>query len=574
MRMNTAAKPFARAALCLALTAALGTAAHAGGKNSDDTLKFDSSTGGTAGSVTVFGQTVTYTAYTMTYVAKPNDPAQQVMTIYIPSNATQASPIFMPLNTGGYMQLDLLTPADVTTADETGANRAAAMALAKGIVVASAAGRGRDSTLVIDGVTTEVGDGPSAIVDLKAAVRYLRHNDKAMLGNAEKIIISGTSGGGAYSSLVGTTGDSPLYKSYLNELGAAQESDAVFAVAPYCPITDLDNANSAYEYYFNGTGITVAHGRTGAITLSANDQALSTVMANQYVPYLNGLDLKHPRTGAPLKLNSYSPDAVRGGSYRNYVYSVLGDSATRFILQNGYVNGDGSLNSAGQTYMSTAATMNGLASGLAPKDFISWNASTRTATLTSWKNLMLFMNRMKPVGAFDNGFASVTGEMDAFNTDPTVLSNDVTVAKGWNHFDENLGDAIAKAGLKGATGYTSLKGFVVKDAVAKWAAMMNPMYYIVKSPRNTGLDVNPYAAQAYGSSEVARHWRIRVGSYDRDSSPFVSLNLATVLQNRGAGVNYQIAWNQPHAGNYDNSELIAWMVKVAKNDSRGDSRHD
>lgn len=555
-------------ALCGMLGVMAAMSAHASSHQAS--LRFNPASGGTVGQVTVYGQTVTYTAYTVSYVAKPNDPAKQVMSIYIPANATQGSPIFMPLNTGGYMELDLLTPADVTidnvnsSGSGSGSAIAAALALSKGIVVVSPAGRGRNTTMLVNGVTTEVGNGPAALVDLKAAVRYLKYNDSVMLGNANKIVVSGTSGGGAMTSLLGTTGDSAVFKPYLDEIGAAPSSDSVYAASPFCPITDLDNANAAYEYFFYGSGITTANpGRTAPITLSNNDQRLSAVMAQMYPTYLNRLGLKHPDTGVPLKLNSYSPDAVAGGSYRNYVYSLFSASATRFIIDSGYVSADGSLNEAGQTYMATAETVNGVKSGLTPDSVITWNANTRTATLKSWKNLLVYMNRMKPVGAFDNGFYNVTGEMDLFNTDPAALKNDITVAEGWNHFDPNLKDAIAKAGLSEVEGYTSIKNFRVRSDVARWAAMMNPMYYVLRYNGHGGIDVNPYAATVYGTSSVAKHWRIRVGSYDRDSSPFVSANLAIALQNRGLNVDYKIAWNQPHSGNYDNTDMIDWIAGLS-----------
>ena len=54
------------------------------------------------------------------------------------------------------------------------------------------------------------GRAPKAILDLKAAIRYLRHFDKQMLGDAERIITDGTSAGGASVC--------------------------------FCPITDLDHA--------------------------------------------------------------------------------------------------------------------------------------------------------------------------------------------------------------------------------------------------------------------------------------------------------------------------------------------
>uniref|UniRef100_UPI0028A10DEC hypothetical protein n=1 Tax=Pseudomonas sp. TaxID=306 RepID=UPI0028A10DEC len=51
--------------------------------------------------------------------------------------------------------------------------------------------------------------------------------------------------------------------------------------------------------------------------------------------------------------------------------------------------------------------------------------------------------------------------------------------------------------------------------------------------------------------------------YDRDSSPFVSANLAIALQNRGLNVDYKIAWNQPHSGNYDNTDMIDWIAGLS-----------
>ena len=51
------------------------------------------------------------------------------------------------------------------------------VALSKGYVVASPGARGR---------TELTGKAPAAIVDLKAAVRYLKANDKVMPGDAEK----------------------------------------------------------------------------------------------------------------------------------------------------------------------------------------------------------------------------------------------------------------------------------------------------------------------------------------------------------------------------------------------------
>ncbi len=51
---------------------------------------------------------------------------------------------------------------------------------------------------------------------------------------------------------MGATGNHPDYESYLKELGAADASDEVFAASCYCPITNLDHADMAYEWEFRG----------------------------------------------------------------------------------------------------------------------------------------------------------------------------------------------------------------------------------------------------------------------------------------------------------------------------------
>ena len=48
----------------------------------------------------------------------------------------------------------------------------------------------------------------------------------------------------------GASGGSDLYQKDLVELGAADASDTIYAAAGYCPITDLENADAAYEWCF------------------------------------------------------------------------------------------------------------------------------------------------------------------------------------------------------------------------------------------------------------------------------------------------------------------------------------
>lgn len=91
---------------------------------------------------------------------------------------------------------------------ETDASDASGRALAEGYVVVIPGARGRNS-VVTDAKGNKVftGRAPRGLLDLKAAVRYLRLFDKEMPGDAERIITDGTSAGGAMSSLLGATGN-------------------------------------------------------------------------------------------------------------------------------------------------------------------------------------------------------------------------------------------------------------------------------------------------------------------------------------------------------------------------------
>ena len=236
---------------------------------------------------------VSYRAYTnITYVANPVNESYQKMSIFIPEaylsggsiNGYTAStaPIFMPNNIGGYMAGNISSPS---------ANNSAGQALAKGYVVASPALRGRNVTN---------GTAPACIVDYKAAVRYLKANKSNLpAGDTDKIISCGTSAGGAISALLGATGNASDYDTWLDELGAAEASDNIFASMCYCPITNLDNADGAYEWTF-GDGSTA-----------------SNTLASQFITYVNGLNI------------GYTLESDGSGTFADYLES-LGISLTSY----------------------------------------------------------------------------------------------------------------------------------------------------------------------------------------------------------------------------------------------------
>jgi hypothetical protein len=153
------------------------------------------------------------------------------------------------------------------------------LALAAGYVVVTPGCRGRDSKAA-DG--TFYGKAPAAIVDLKAAVRYIRHNQGVMPGNVNRIISTGVSAGGALSALLGSSGNSHLYDFYLKEIGAAEAADNIYGSACFCPITDLEHADGAYEWMYGTTSA-----RSGLV-----EQELSKQLKNVYNGYQAFLNLQ------------------------------------------------------------------------------------------------------------------------------------------------------------------------------------------------------------------------------------------------------------------------------------------
>lgn len=54
--------------------------------------------------------------------------------------------------------------------------------------------------------------------------------------------------GGALSAIAGASGNSKDYEPYLEAIGAAKERDDIFAASCYCPIHNLENADSAKHW--------------------------------------------------------------------------------------------------------------------------------------------------------------------------------------------------------------------------------------------------------------------------------------------------------------------------------------
>ena len=134
-------------------------------------------------------------------------------------------PVVFENNSAGYMQMPHTWLG--------GPRSYAEQYLRHGLIYVTCGCRGRDSR---DAQGQPVGKAPITLVDLKMAIRFLRHNRAALPGDWSRIISVGWSAGGAMSSLLGVTGDHPAYDRYLEAAGAfMDESDAVLRRADLLP---------------------------------------------------------------------------------------------------------------------------------------------------------------------------------------------------------------------------------------------------------------------------------------------------------------------------------------------------
>ncbi|MFW0785837.1 subtype B tannase [Gordonia sp. CPCC 206044] len=468
---------------------------------------------------------VTYRFFApITYVAKPVNADYQSLVISVPTSIEGKSvdatgaPIVFANSVGGYL------PASVKDATEVGGSMSggpmagrmpsgsrgpgngmpgpagssdevnsggnamrgargkmvnlAQLAVASGYVAVEPGCRGRT---LVDGNGVYYGTAPAAIVDLKAAVRYLRANAGRVPGNTDRIVSTGTSAGGALSALLGASGDSSLYSRYLDEVGAADGSDAIFASGDWCPIADLEHADGAYEWNW-GTN-PMSDGRQV-------DQAVSGQMRDLFVGYQASLELKG-RNGF---------GALTPQNYADYLLETyLQPSAARYLS---------ALSDADREAY------------LEQNTFITWRGDRAQFT---WQDFLTHVGaRKKTLPAFD-AFDLSTGENNLFGTGTTKARHFTDFSAAHT----TTGDRNLDADIPGLR------------------HLMNPMYFIAQQ--------NP---------QRAKHWWIRLGTKDSDTSLTVSSNLAASLAALGDDVNHIMYWDEGHGANTDAADFVEWIGKV------------
>ena len=431
----------------------------------------------------------------------------------------ETAPIVIPVNTPGYSAQS--APSSYSYNTISSYMDAGFIYLYPGVRgrAGMGGGPGRKSTTT----STELASGgaPYGVTDLKAAVRYYRFNSNSLPGDANKMISFGHSGGGAQSAILGASGDSTLYYPYLTSLGAAMKdtngnliSDAIYGSMDWCPITNLDIADAAYEWNMGqfASSNTRADGTfTGA---------LSDDLAEAFAKYINELGLKD-EDGNALKLEESSDGIYLKGSYYDNLMSEIEASYNNYLADN---------------------SNNSDAKPTSLEDFV-----------TKYKSAS------KIVGAFDspegkqtenNVFGDGSSEYKHFDSfEAELIKNNADKYSGLSGWDSSY-----PSSFESDLAATDALGVSTKTRVD----MYNPMYYL-----------DDYY-DGFGSSNVAKYWRIRSGIEQGDTALTTELNLKLALNQIDSveDVDFAFVWGKGHTeaertGNAT-SNFISWVKEITK----------
>lgn len=517
----------------------------------DSSLKFDASKSQvTTVNLTVDGQAMKVTQYRIVYVAKPvkmastqatlgggtttiSDPyAYQTLIISIPEGKEndQKTAMYLQFNNGGWwaspVKTNINEGANLVSTNDTD-NYGAALKAGYIFVDVGTRGRGVRS---YDG--TWAGKAPAVIVDAKAAIRYLRLNDTLLPGSAEKIIITGTSGGSGLISTVAASGNSPDYLSYLAEIGAAgvhgsgtsltsTVKDNVFAVVAYCPINNLANADLGYEWQYNASRNDSNTGTLNGVSYSAGPQlTASKEIAEKFPMYLQTLNLKLPN-GQQLTAENM-PDQIK---------EQIKSEIERQLAKGTPVP------NFGENFVSSKATL--------VNDWLKHDGSKVTEIdYQKFLNYVAANQALKTVVAFDavgvNGNTAISGETNLFGDSQNEYNN--FTQWSWDHNSKTAdGSGQDDTGLnwENYLNSNSSTANLLKDQLK----MVNPIAYL-----NTTTDTAPY-------------WYIRHGMLDRDTSFAMQMILYYAVTNdsKVKDTNFKLPYLTGHAGNYDVQEAFKWI---------------
>lgn len=508
-------------------------------------------------SVSLDGEYISVTAYEARYMENYTIDDQYI-SIYVPEGADADSPILFLVNNSGWQANSYASRTHVqeekeyvsdSDTDHVGA------ALSRGFVIVSYGARSRNNAAVDD-----VYDGhtPATIVDTKAAIRYLRYLDSTgelPAGDVDRIIVNGTSGGGALTTIIASSGNSADYYEYLYEIGAcgigvdedgnyySEEGigDEVWAAVAYCPINDLGNADAAYEYTYNDTRHYVVE--NNGITYSDADGditeevlAYSDEVSELYVEFVESLGLTL-EDGETL---------LTGENLEECVIALLNEELKITYETEGldYILAD-LASEDGADHASVTSKYNSTSDNWI--DFLSYDEDgvPYIADHEAYENYLIFVasnQDLKTGPAFSNkGMNYGTSSEDTLFGSSDVEYSAFT-EYSWNHDSiEGNGCGTDDTGLTWDEYLETEEG----EALAEQLRLSTALTYLLDDE----------------NGESADYVYIRHGMRDRDTSFTIQtvLYYAFLSDESITDVNFGFSWLQQHLGNYDVQEAFAYI---------------
>lgn len=404
------------------------------------------------------------------------------------------------------------------------------------------------------------GKAPAPVVDLKAAVRFLRLNSASIPGDCNKMISVGGSGAGQMSSVLGATGNMEEYYPYLYEIGAAgiekngdsyisTIDDRVYGCMVFYPIADIENADMAHAWLRFDSGETSIRRffpvelRGTLLEFSQFQLVLQNDLAEAYCAYFNSLALAD-ENGNPLSFHA-NPETgklnPRNGAYYDKTLQNLSDALNKYLAQ--LENGDA------YVLENYGIKADGSEETVLPDWLVKNAGGTYSVTSISGFHHGTNLKRKKGITAFDA--FDKTGENNAFGTEGERAV----------HYSPSVA-AVLKVNYDR---YSKLPGFdkeqvdeYIRDAfrpdIAKQTHLMNATHLLLER------------AAGARSMDVAPNWRIRVGTADQHTSFSVGYNLAmAALKNSGIKVDYSLVWNMIHGREIEGTStgtFIDWVHKI------------
>ena len=510
---------------------------------------------------TLNGQPMTMTHYWGWYAENPNSTKQRI-NIYVPSNVQADNGVFFVTNNSGWTSNNYPGGLDSFSYNTTIANPAReALAIERGMILVTYGCRSINDAA--DGGQF-LGHSPATMTDTKAAIRFVKYNMVygSLIGDPNRVVITGSSGGGALTEQLAASGNHPDYFDSLYEIGALgleyanggyfndnAVGDGVFATISYCPMIDWGPGEYAYEWDIGSYRAKLAAGdygntnRGASFILTPWQLKLSADLASKYPAY--------------VETYGFTTDDIIA-----VVGSMVEASLERYLNEG---------NTVAQLEAALRNTTN-YGDVVLPMDWYTIDASNNVTftDYTRFTEYMFFVGQfLKGVpmssiaGLVSGGFSEnrlygtlaqefnyPDAAMWAMNTDNWGAWADGII--GGLATDNEKREAMYNAdGSLKAEAYAAYEATGLADLIALQVKMASPIPYLLNAGDAALADTAPY-------------WYVRHGLRD-DGIAFAThglVNIGIGSNSKIIGYNSQFIVAQSHGGNYDNPEAFAWLDTV------------